>query len=888
MKNSDPNAPLRRQVRLLGDLLGETLKAQVGDALYHKIESIRRLSKEAEKGVANALTDLECILHSLTSVEMLNVVRAFSHFLNLANIAENVHRIRRTHWYQRHYQFSPQPGSLEATFALLKEKKIAPPLILQAVCALKIDLVLTAHPTEVMRRTLMQKFDRIANNLSQYDEKKLTPQESLILKESLSREMTAIWQTDEIRRRRPTPIDEAKWGFAVIEGSLWSALPQFVRNLDELLKLHTGHPLPLLAAPLRFSSWMGGDRDGNPNVTALVTETVCLMARWVAADLYGREVDALSGSLSMQCCSPEMAAQVGNVAEPYRAILRPLKKKLHSTRRWIENKLAGKHNSTIDVIKGSQEILGPLILCYESLVACKAQSVAQGELLDLIRRVACFGVTLLPLDIRQDASKHTQLLDEITVFLELGSYLSWNENERQSFLEQQLQGKRPLIPKELPLSPASLEVWNTFQVLGRQLPSSLGAYVISMAKVPSDVLAVCLLQKEAGIQPFLRVVPLFETLKDLTGAGQCFESLLACSWYRAFIQNKQEIMIGYSDPVKDAGIIAATWAQYQAQESLHKVAKMHGVQLTLFHGRGGSIGRGGAPAHMAILSQPPGCIEGCLRVTEQGEVIRNKYGLPQRACRSLALYTTATLQAMLLPPPQPKKQWRETMHFLATQSYQAYAEIVKDKAEFVDYFQHVTPVSEIGSLSIGSRPNRRGSKEGGLESLRAIPWVFAWTQNRLLLPAWLGVGQALTAAISDPTYLPILKEMTQQWPFFGSLLSMIEMVLTKADPWLSSFYEKRLAPAQLFGLGTKLRQNFDQTCKSLLGVLGTDELLASNPILLRTILLRAPYLYPLHLLQAELIWRVRHEIKDEQESEIQRDALMVSISGIAAGMQNTG
>lgn len=886
MKQSDPVAPLRSNVRLLGDTLGKTLKAQVGEALYEKIETIRQLSKEAQIGDLNAMKTLNEILSSLSSQEMLCVVRAFSHFLNLANIAEIVHRLRRSRWHQLYEPSQGQAGSIEASFKLFIEKKIKPEHLFQAVAKLNIDLVLTAHPTEVMRRTLKQKFDRIANLLKSYDEKLMTSDEAIAKQEGLYREITAVWQTDEIRRRRPTPLDEAKWGFAVVEGSLWPALPGFLRELDKELIKHTGRSLPLTASPVKFSSWMGGDRDGNPNVTADITERICQMARWVAANLYWQEVNELSASLSMSICSQELRAIVGQTEEPYRAILRPLKENLRTTLRMLENSLKGKGIiSTENIIESKDQLLQPLLLCYRSLHECKAECIAAGELTDLIRRVACFGVTLLPLDIRQEAKKHSLLLDEVTRSLEIGSYLSWNEQERMAFLQLQLESDRSLVPVDMLWTDSSDEVWKTFIMIARQLPASMGAYVISMASNPSDILAVCLLQQEAGVKQLLRVVPLFETLVDLNGASNCLDKLFKCDWYKRHIQGHQEIMIGYSDSGKDGGILAAGWAQYCAQEKCLKVAKDHHVGLTLFHGRGGSVGRGGAPAHMAILSQPPGSVEGSLRVTEQGEVIRNKYSLPQRTRRSLELYTTATLEATLLPWPQPRQKWRDLMDSLATTSLDAYRHIVKETPDFIDYFNQATPQGHIGSLAIGSRPSHRNNSNS-LDSLRAIPWVFAWTQNRLLLPAWLGVGEALSGAMADQQ-LQTIKEMALGWPFFGSLLSMIEMVLTKADPTISSLYESRLVEPRLQPLGELLRKKMAQTIDAIKQALSIEELLDSNPILLRAIMLRAAYLYPLHVLQAELLCRLR-ENNVSQQQEQDKDALMVSISGIAAGMQNTG
>lgn len=879
MDELDRDAPLRKDVRLLGELLGETLKEQVGIELYDKVEKIRQLSKETYEGDDSKLTQLNALLSQLAPQEMLVVVRAFSHFLNLANIAENVHRIRRTQWYQQHLQSSIQPGSLEAIFKTLNQQRISPDNMLAAVLRLKIDLVLTAHPTEVMRRTLMQKFDTIASLIGQNELTDRTKQE-------IYAELTAIWQTDEIRRKRPTPVDEAKWGFAVVETSLWSALPDFLRDLDAHLLKWTGHRLPLTATPIRFSSWMGGDRDGNPNVTAKITEEVCLLARWVAADLYEKEITHLSAVLSMQQCNHKLRTLVGNEHEPYRAFLRPLKRKLAQTKQFLEELLANKPVVSLEVILEKAELLEPLMICYESLQDCHAGAIADGELTDLIRRVSAFGIGLLPLDIRESAAKHTELLNEITKLLGLGAYADWSEEQRQHFLLSTLEKDQRLIYAHLSLSDVAFATWDTFKMIARQLRSQLGSYVISMVHQPSDILAVCLLQREAGIQEPLPVVPLFETREALLNAANCLNTLLKHAWYKQYLNGKLQVMIGYSDSGKDAGVIAAAWAQYQAQEQLVAMAEAQQIELTLFHGRGGSIARGGAPAHMAILSLPPGAVNGCLRVTEQGEVIRNKYGLRQRARRSLEIYTTATLEAMQVLNAKPKQQWRDEMSRLSEISFKGYRQVVKEDKAFIPYFEAVTPLREIGSLMMGSRPARRQTDSRDIAQLRAIPWIFAWTQNRLLLPTWLGVAEALGQAL-DEGQAASLEEMAKQWPFFGTLLSMIEMVVVKTDVSIATLYENRLAPDQR-EMGAWLREKYLLTVGNLKKVLGTDKLLNSNPTLLRTIMLRSPYLYPLHALQAELLWRVRTQSLTPREAELLRDALMVSISGIAAGMQNTG
>jgi phosphoenolpyruvate carboxylase len=667
----------------------------------------------------------------------------------------------------------------------------------------------------------------------------------------------------------------------VIEGSLWQAVPQFLRELDTQLFNLTGQMLPLDAQPLCFGSWMGGDRDGNPNVTHKMTEEVCLLARWTAAKLYDQDIQKLSAALSMGHCSEELRSYLNDskkeITEPYRVALRQLRARLKATCLWIE----GQPFEPDLVIETPNDILEPLLMCYRSLVEKGAQSIANGFLLDIIRRVVCFGISLVKLDIRQEAARHAQCLDEVTRYLQLGSYLEWSLEEKQQFLEKELAGKRPLIPSKMPFTPESEEVWKTFLTLAKQSPLSLGAYIISMARDPVDVLIVQLLQREAGIQHPLRIVPLFETLSDLTNASICFEKLLSIEGYKKSINGAHEIMIGYSDSSKDAGMLSASWALYQAQEALVKVAKKHDIHLTLFHGRGGTVGRGGGPAHMAILSQPPGSIAGCVRITEQGEVIRHKYAFPEIAQRTLELYMSATLQATLEPPPEPLPKWRAIMDKLSHVAQKNYAEIIKQDPNFFAYFDAVTPCKEIGKLAIGSRPAKRNQIDA-LSSLRAIPWVFAWTQNRLTVPGWLGVGAALNDAI-EAGQKEALREMVHQWPFFASLLSMVEMVLAKSDLGLSHHYEVRLAPESLTYVGEHLRSECLKTITQIKEVLEIPHLLDKQSVLARSIILRSPYIYPLNILQAELLYRTRHS-----DFSVYDTALLISISGIAAGMRNTG
>ena len=707
------DAPLREDVRLLGNLLGETLKEQAGQDLFNQVEQIRALAKGARDGHIEAEKQLEQLFLSLEDQEILPLTRAFSHFLNFANIAEQYHVVRS----RRQQEFdldAPSPNVLDPLFQKFKDREISAQQLYQQICELSIELVLTAHPTEVSRRTLIQKYDGINDCLLQFDQQKLTPKQREHTLKELKQLICSAWQTDEIRHNRPTPVDEAKWGFTTIEQTLWDAIPKFVRNLNELVESHCGQTLPLNIAPVRFASWMGGDRDGNPNVTHSVTQEVLWLSRWKAADLYLKDIENLRWELSLQQCSAALSEAIGyDHPEPYREYLRTTRERLKITREWLSAKLQGQH-SDVDrslIIHHKDELLQPLLLCYQSLIDCNLAEIANGKLLDFIYRINCFGIELLKLDIRQESGRHRQAISAITEYLGLGHFETWTEQARQNFLLQELQSKRPLLPKHLDVPAGSLiehadvqEVFATMRTLAEQPKESLGAYIISMAEYPSDVLAVLLLQKEAGIQHALRVVPLFETLKDLDGASETMNTLFNMHWYKQHIQGKHEVMIGYSDSAKDAGFMSANWAQYRAQEELTAVAQKHGVQLTLFHGRGGSISRGGAPTQQALFSQPPGSISGAIRVTEQGEMIRFKFGLQEIALQNLEIYTAATLEATLLPPPEPKQAWRELMHKMTDLSVQVYRQTVRENPHFVKYLRTVTPELELQMLPLGSRP----------------------------------------------------------------------------------------------------------------------------------------------------------------------------------------
>ncbi|MEQ3514618.1 phosphoenolpyruvate carboxylase [Pseudoalteromonas sp. BZB3] len=870
---------LRANVSQLGGCLGRIIQQTLGEGMLEKIEQIRLLAKSSRKGDSDARIRLLDTLHSLTDRELLPVARAFNHFLNLANVAEQFHTISVTGAPEGIYKALNE--QVEKLSNMLANDELNHEQVESVLAGLDIDLVLTAHPTEVTRRTIINKHVQLSDCLSALELQCLDVDERKVIISRIEQLISQAWHTNDIRAKRPTPLDEAKWGYAVIENSLWHAVPQFIRYFNQVTQDKLGIQLKKIHSPIRFTSWMGGDRDGNPFVNSEVTQSVLDHGRWMAIDLISRDIDMLSSELSMYQADEHVKSLIGEQHEPYRYLLKQLKGELDETIQALENKIKGEVSSEQEVIAHIEQVKSPLTLIYNSLHNCNMSQIADGLLLDTLLRLECFGINLCSLDIRQDSARHADAIAAIVEHLELGDYNAWSEAQKQQFLIEELASKRPLLPKNLSASDEVEEVLKTCQLVSQQTSDRLGIYIISMAQYASDVLAVKLLLKETGCRFNLPVAPLFETLDDLNRGADVISQLLACDWYRTHINHKQYVMIGYSDSAKDAGMMAAGWAQYQAMDKLLKAAKDFGVELVLFHGRGGTVGRGGAPAAQALQSQPPGSLSNGLRVTEQGEMIRFKYGLPKVAVQSFSIYTSAIIEANLTPVPSPKSHWIEVVELIAQSSCNYYRQIVRENPDFVAYFRQVTPELELAKLPLGSRPSKR-NPNGGVESLRAIPWIFAWSQNRLMLPAWLGVYQGLQAAI-DKYGVEILHEMRDQWPFFRTRLEMLEMVFCKTDAWLSEHYEKVLMTTDAKSLGLQLRHDLKSAQALITELAPGNTLLLEQPWLRQSLQLRNPYIDPLNLLQVELLKRTR-----EHENEQIDQALMVTMTGVAAGMRNSG
>ncbi|CAM2880505.1 phosphoenolpyruvate carboxylase [Pseudoalteromonas distincta] len=880
---SEQYTALRGNVNLLGQLLGQTIKDAQGQAILDKVEEIRALSKSSRSGNEDDRQALIDILHALSDEELLPVARSFNHFLNLANVAEQFHTVSRFNDVGLGQQ-NPLTQTLKTLATKAEQGQLDSNHLAETLSKLHINLVLTAHPTEVTRRTMINKQVELSDCLASLERKDNLPQERDNILNRIEQLISQAWHTDDIRRSRPTPVDEAKWGYAVIENSLWHAVPRFLREFSANVKDQLSLELPIDYSPIEFTSWMGGDRDGNPFVTSQVTTEVLDHGRWMALNLYIQDLKTLCAELSMSDASDELIELAGQEFEPYRAVIKKLKNQVAETVAHLGAKIKNKRSDSQDLITNINQLKHPVEVCYRSLLKCNMKVVADGLLLDLLHRINSFGLRLAKLDVRQDSSRHGDVFSELTRYLGLGDYNQWQEQDKQAFLLAELNSRRPLIPKHWQPSPDVQEVLDTFDVIAKQDEETFGLYIISMARTASDILAVQLLLKESGCSFDLPVAPLFETLDDLNAGSDVITTLLDNVWYRGHIKNTQNVMIGYSDSAKDAGMMAAGWAQYEAMDKLVQLADARGIELILFHGRGGTVGRGGAPAAQALHSQPPGSLKGGLRVTEQGEMIRFKFGLPDVALQSLNIYAGAVLQSNLLPPPEPKPEWREVMKLISEESCEHYRNVVRHDENFVPYFRMATPELELSKLPLGSRPAKR-NPNGGVESLRAIPWIFAWSQNRLMLPAWLGALTGLKAALNKYG-AETLNEMSLQWPFFRSRLEMLEMVFSKADCWLSEHYDNALVEDMYKPLGVTLRKELQEAISLVQSLSPQKSLLAEQPWIKESINLRNPYTDPLNLLQVELLRRARSSEKGS-EGDID-NALMITMTGIAAGMRNTG
>ncbi|MGE0128457.1 MAG: phosphoenolpyruvate carboxylase [Blastocatellales bacterium] len=975
------DAPLRADIRRLGDLLGQTLKRLGGKRLFETEENVRALCKQLRgehlgKKAAATERKLKRMLQRLSLDETIGVIRAFSVYFQLVNIAEQHHRIRRKRFYELHTPGQPQRGSLADTLRNLRSNFSDTDLLQRTLDRLEIAPVMTAHPTEAARRTLLEKHRRVARLLADFDEENLAPRRRDELQARLAAEVESVWQTDEVRHTQPTVLDEVNQGLYYFDATLFDAAPALLDELERRLEENfPGVKLRDGASPLRFGSWIGGDRDGNPFVTPEITwETLRLQQRMVlrkyrdAVAELGRRLsessrfapatEELRKSLADDAKQlPATATEVArrNAEEPYRQKLAYIYARIENTLRRnrdltsalrlteqhmlisirpglpIIAALTGSDTDIANVYRDGSALWEDLRLVRDSLRAGKAVHAAR-SIDRLMRQVATFDLHLATLDLRQHSERHAAALSEITRSLGENDYARMSEDERIEWLTRELTSPRPLVATDARYSAETTETLNVFRVARRTLdeisPNAIRTYVISMTREVSDLLAVLVLAKEAGLvesgmrnaecgidqgsnqqsairnpQSAIRIAvsPLFETIGDLRRAPDVMRRLFEHAVYRRLLAahgDLQEVMIGYSDSSKDGGILTSSWELYKAQERLWEVAREHGVELRLFHGRGGTVGRGGGPSHEAILAQPPETVAGRIKITEQGEVVSSKYSLAEIALRSLELTTSAVIAASLPHAAQDGgklSRWKKVMDEISAEAFAAYRRFVRETPGFYDYFVQATPVEELQHLRIGSRPAKRKSGSKSLDDLRAIPWVFGWTQSRHLLPGWLAVGTALGNFVEarPRENLRLLREMYREWPFFHSTISNIEMTLAKADFQIARQYASRTLDPQL---GKRIfrmfEEEYDRACRVTLQITGERRLLDQSPVLQRSIAVRNPYVDPLSYLQVELLARRRESGGKSELSAGDREKLLyatlLTINGIAAGMRNTG
>ncbi|NUS73647.1 MAG: phosphoenolpyruvate carboxylase [Corynebacteriales bacterium] len=877
MTETGIDAALRTDVRRLGNLLGETLVRQEGPDLLELVERIREAVRHDPDAVQGLLSQMDGHL-------AIQTVRAFSTYFHLANITEQVYRARSlAALHKRDGGWLAKTGdSIAQAGKIAQLEELLPSLLIRPV--------FTAHPTEAARRSVLTKLRLLANELD-------TPH-SPRRQQRLAELVDILWQTDELRLERPEPLDEARNAVYYFVELYRQAVPDLIDELIRVLGDHNLH-LPVTAHPLSFGSWIGGDRDGNPFVTPEVTRQVLRMAHEQGIQAAEHLVDTLINELSVSAnvvqISDELEASIKsdlarlteldprfhrvNATEPYRLKLRCIKAKLARTRTcWMRD---APHVPGSDYADG-QELCEDLLILYRSLHANRGGLIADGPVRRAIGTVAAFGLQLASLDIREHAKAHHEALTT-----HRPGYAELSRPERTKLLIQELSGlKTPPAGN----SKIAVTMRTIATARARYGPAAIGTYIVSMTQGADDVLAAVALARDADLvdpkapRADIDFAPLLEQRTELSRAGEILDELLSVPGYRALVasrQHRQEVMLGYSDSNKDAGITTAQWEIYLAQQSLREVADRHGVRLVLFHGRGGTVGRGGGPTYEAITAQPAGTVNGAIKLTEQGEVISDKYGLPALAADNLALTVAATLDASVATPEEEPAMWHTVMEEMSRAAFSAYRRFIDDP-RLPEYFWACTPTSVLADLNIGSRPSKRPDSGAGLDGLRAIPWVFGWTQSRQIIPGWFGVGTGL-AAVRAAGHGSTLEHMREKWPFFRTFLSNVEMTLAKSDMKIAEHYVTALAPTHQ-DLFHDMLEEHARTVTELTALTGESTLLAQNLTLQRTLQVRDRYLLPLHYLQVDLLRRARQETPDPDV----RRALLLSVNGIAAGLRNTG
>ena len=888
MSSSTDNADLRNDVRKLADLLGQTIARQESDELLSLVESVRLSVREGQQ---------DQILSKLDDSQTISLVRAFSNYFNLANVAEQVNRskvLADAHKSGGSWLKKTVDNILQAQ----KDGKTFDSKELQVwIDNFSVRPVFTAHPTEAARRSVLSKMTTIAQLLEQPD--------SQIKNERLAETIDLLWQTDELRLGRPEPLDEAVNSIYYLDELLIQTVPEVLAEFANEVK-RLGVQLSLNARPLSFGTWIGGDRDGNPNITAEVTKAAILLQNSHFTRTVFEHLDELRQALSISTKLAGVSAELEksvvqdleklpeienryrriNVEEPYRLKATAIRHKLALTQ--VRHASGLPHFPGRDY-KNTLELINDLEIMRTSLLANNGQLIATGLLERITRAISAFGLTHASMDIREHSDVHHQLLSQIF------------SNLTPALINSQLDSKEQ--PNLENLDESSDRCFKTFvainELVDRFGSEVIESYIISMTKSADDVMAAVLIAKMAGLislnpgKEFAKIgfVPLLETVTELRSADKILDDLLSNQNYRKIVKlrgNLQEVMLGYSDSNKDAGITTSQWEIHKAQRKLRDVAIKHGVKLRLFHGRGGSVGRGGGPTYDALIALPWGSIDGQIKMTEQGEVISDKYGLPALAKENLELTLAAALEATILnrEPRQSAgdlNSWNDCMDLISDHAFAAYRGLV-DQADLPAYFYASTPVEQLGNMFLGSRPSRRPQDSGGLDSLRAIPWVFGWTQSRQIVPGWYGVGSGLKAA-REAGKGDLLQKLLKDWHFFRTFISNVEMTLAKTDLTIAQRYVNELVDPSLHKIFDQIKSEFDLTVKELLLMTNKTEILGNQPILARTLQIRDTYLAPLQLLQISLLKRARSQ---KDVDPLLARALLLTINGVAAGLRNTG
>jgi phosphoenolpyruvate carboxylase len=909
----EADARLREEIRLLGRILGDTVRDQEGADVFDLVERIRQTSirfhRDEDK---TARRELELILDSMSTSQTVRIVRAFSYFSHLANIAEDQNNIRQMR-VRSTAGGTPRPGTLPLTLAHARAAGFSAADLRKFFSEALISPVLTAHPTEVRRKSTIDREMEIAALLDRRERVQLTPEERAASDEQLRREVLTLWQTNLLRRTKLTVLDEVANGLSFYDYTFLHEVPRLHCALEDRLNEGDSAGRGELASFLRMGSWIGGDRDGNPFVTAEVMRGTLRLQSSRVLRFYLEELHVLGSELSMAAHLADVSKDLRNLAErspdksphrsgePYRLAVSGIYARLTATALKLDVGITRRPVGEAAAYADVGEFKTDLDILYRSLISNNSGVIARGRLRLLRRAVDCFGFHLASLDIRQNSAVHERTVAELIDAAMPGmSYLDLNEEARVALLAGELRNARPLTSAFVKYSEETAGELAVFHAAA-EAHAKFGSEVIpqciiSMCKGMSDMLEVAVLLKEAGLvhpsgRSAINIVPLFETIEDLQASSGIMDRMLALHDYRKLVDScgaVQEVMLGYSDSNKDGGFVTSGWELYKAEIGLVEIFDRHHVRLRLFHGRGGSVGRGGGPSYDAIIAQPGGAVNGQIRITEQGEIISSKYSNAEVGRSNLEILAAATLEASLLQPKHsaPKREYLEAMEQLSELAFKAYRGLVYETDGFVEYFWASTVITEISTLNIGSRPASR-KKTRAIEDLRAIPWVFSWAQCRLMLPGWYGFGSAVEAWVADhpDQGMPFLKELYREWPFFRTLLSNMDMVLAKSSIAIASRYAELVPDAalrqEIFG---RIRREWHLSIETLLDIMGQDHLLQGNPLLDRSIRNRFPYLDPLNHVQVELLKEHRAQNPDEQVLR----GIQLTINGISAGLRNSG